>query len=146
MASRTLIGGTAYTISGGRTLVNGTGYNIKEGKTLVDGTSYKIDFTPEIYAVLYNTGDLKFQKWNTSFENGKTVIGSYANVLNNGYSSWWPKANVKNVSFTTPTKTTTLARWFREATNLVNFNATNLDLNSILDASGTFYNCSNYTG
>jgi hypothetical protein len=132
MASRTLIGGTAYTISGGRTLVNGTGYNIKEGKTLVDGTSYKIDFTPEIYAVMYNTGELKFQKWNTKFENGKTVIGSYANVLNRRYDSPpWAVANIKSISFTTPTITKTLYCWFKEASNLLSFNVTNLDLNNI---------------
>ena len=48
MAHKTLIGGTAYEISGGRTLVNGTGYSIDKGKTLVGGTAYEIGFYPVI--------------------------------------------------------------------------------------------------
>lgn len=42
MASKTLIGGTAYEIIGGKTLVNGTAYRITNGKTIVDGTVYDI--------------------------------------------------------------------------------------------------------
>jgi len=44
MAHGTLIGGTAYKVSGGRTLVNGTGYKISKGRTLVGGTGYDISF------------------------------------------------------------------------------------------------------
>lgn len=44
MAHKTLIGGTAYEISGGKTLVNGTAYSIDKGKTLVDGTAYEVGF------------------------------------------------------------------------------------------------------
>ena len=42
MASKTLIGGTAYEISGGKTIVNGTAYRITNGKTIVGGTVYDI--------------------------------------------------------------------------------------------------------
>lgn len=44
MAHKTLIGGTAYEISGGKTLVGGTAYSIDKGKTLVGGTAYEISF------------------------------------------------------------------------------------------------------
>ena len=44
MAHKTLIDGTAYTVSGGRTLVDGTSYSVKNGKVLVDGTEYDISF------------------------------------------------------------------------------------------------------
>ncbi len=44
MAHKTLVGGTAYEISGGKALVDGTAYSIKNGKTLVDGTGYEIGF------------------------------------------------------------------------------------------------------
>ena len=44
MAGKTLIGGTAYEISGGKTLIGGTAYSIAGGKTLVSGTSYDISF------------------------------------------------------------------------------------------------------
>lgn len=44
MAHKTLIGGTAYEVTGGRTLVSGTGYDIAIGKTLVGGTGYDVPF------------------------------------------------------------------------------------------------------
>lgn len=44
MAHKTLIGGTAYEISGGKALVNGTAYSIKNGNTLVDGTVWVVAF------------------------------------------------------------------------------------------------------
>ena len=50
MAHKTLIGGTAYEISGGRTLINGTAYSIAGGKTLVGGTAYGISFGPPALA------------------------------------------------------------------------------------------------
>ena len=51
MAHKTLIGGTAYEISGGKTLVDGTAYSIKNGKTLIDGTAYEIGFGPDVVIV-----------------------------------------------------------------------------------------------
>ena len=48
MAHKTLIGGTAYEISGGRTLINGTAYSIKNGKTLAGGTAYEVGFTETV--------------------------------------------------------------------------------------------------
>lgn len=48
MAHKTLIGGTAYEISGGKTLVGGTAYSIDKGKTLVGGTAYEVGFAPSL--------------------------------------------------------------------------------------------------
>ena len=45
MAHKTLIGGTAYDITGGRTLIGGTAYSITKGRTLIGGTGYDIKFT-----------------------------------------------------------------------------------------------------
>lgn len=42
MASKTLVGGTAYSIKGGKTLVGGTAYSVRKGKTLIGGTGYHI--------------------------------------------------------------------------------------------------------
>ena len=44
MGHKTLIGGTAYDISGGKTLIGGTAYSIKGGRTLIGGTGYDISF------------------------------------------------------------------------------------------------------
>lgn len=58
MAHKTLIGGTAYEISGGKTLVNGTTYNIKNGKTLVGGTAYEVGFGKPVTITI--TGDATY--------------------------------------------------------------------------------------
>ena len=44
MAHKTLISGTAYSVSGGRELIGGTGYGCKAGKTLIGGTAFDIAF------------------------------------------------------------------------------------------------------
>lgn len=49
MAHKTLVNGTAYSISKGKTLVNGTAYTISKGKTLVNGTAYSVSFATTIY-------------------------------------------------------------------------------------------------
>lgn len=55
MAHKTLIGGTAYEISGGRTLIDGTGYSIDKGRTKVDGTGYDIAFGTPIGSLAVGT-------------------------------------------------------------------------------------------
>ena len=44
MAHKTLISGTAYSVTGGRELIGGTGYAKKKGRVLVNGTGYDIQF------------------------------------------------------------------------------------------------------
>ena len=45
-AGKTLIGGTVYEVKGGKCLVNGTSYDIKKGRTLINGAGYDITFGP----------------------------------------------------------------------------------------------------
>lgn len=51
MAHKTLISGTAYSVTGGRELIGGTGYSIKKGRTLIGGTGYEIKFKPSEYTI-----------------------------------------------------------------------------------------------
>lgn len=44
MAHKTLISGTAYSVTGGRELIGGTGYDCKAGKTLIGGTAFTVPF------------------------------------------------------------------------------------------------------
>ena len=85
MAQKTLIGGTAYSISGGRTMVNGTIYNIKEGKAKINGASRKISFAPEYYALLYTTGDMCFKTWDTNPDINKTISNIFRVYPNKDY-------------------------------------------------------------
>lgn len=45
MAHKTLISGTAYSVTGGRELIGGTGYGCKAGKTLIGGTAFAVKFS-----------------------------------------------------------------------------------------------------
>lgn len=48
MAHKTLISGTAYSVTSGRELIGGTGYAKKKGRVLVNGTGYDIPFSSGI--------------------------------------------------------------------------------------------------
>ena len=48
MAHKTLISGTAYSVTGGRELIGGTGYGCKAGKTLIGGTAFTVPFAKGI--------------------------------------------------------------------------------------------------
>ena len=48
MAHKTLISGTAYSVTGGRDLIGGTGYDCKAGKTLIGGTAFTVPFSKGI--------------------------------------------------------------------------------------------------
>ena len=58
MAHKTLIGGTAYEISGGKTLIGGTAYSIKNGKTLIDGTAHEVGF--QSFVPVLDLGSMTF--------------------------------------------------------------------------------------
>lgn len=51
MAHKTLVGGTAYEVTGGKCLVGGTAYSIQKGRTLVGGTGYDVSFGPSVIPV-----------------------------------------------------------------------------------------------
>lgn len=78
MAHKTLIGGTAYEISGGKTLVNGTAYSIDNGKTLVDGTAYEVGFKPKTAIITVTSngtrdGQATVTIDGTTYKNGGTI-------------------------------------------------------------------------
>ena len=64
MGHKTLIGGTAYEISGGKTLVDGTAYGISGGKTLIGGTAYDVSFARDPITI-FAKGDtaLQYGSW-----------------------------------------------------------------------------------
>lgn len=79
MAHKTLVGGTAYEISGGKTLVNGTAYSIKNGKTLVGGTAYEVGFGTPVTITI--NGDSSYSSY------GGTLYAAYARINNVNYGS-----------------------------------------------------------
>ena len=58
MAHKTLISGTAYSVTGGREMIGGTGYAKKKGRVLVNGTGYDIPFSIGIPLSTVALGDI----------------------------------------------------------------------------------------
>lgn len=94
MAHKTLIGGTAYEVSGGKTLVGGTAYSIAGGKTLVGGTAYDISFGEETftfkieYTTFTATVGMTWYEWANSKYNTQpnmfTCAGTNSYIMVNG--------------------------------------------------------------
>lgn len=78
MAHKTLIGGTAYEVSGGRTLVAGTEYNILKGRTFVGGTEYDIVFEIPISTFVFHLDNGRSYE----FEEGMT----WRDFVNSSYN------------------------------------------------------------
>lgn len=77
MSHKTLIGGTAYEVTGGRTLVGGTGYDIALGKTLVGGTGYEVPFTEKgtfTVIVMDSYGESDAVPYTFTYEVGQTWV------------------------------------------------------------------------
>lgn len=79
MAHKTLIGGTAYEISGGKTLVNGTAYSIDKGKTLVGGTAYEVGFAEMVTVRVKGLGTVC--KANTTINGEQFIFALNADEL-----------------------------------------------------------------
>ena len=56
MAHKTLISGTAYSVTGGRELISGTGYDCKAGKTIIGGTAFDVPFGKTEYVLTIRGG------------------------------------------------------------------------------------------
>ncbi len=80
MAHKTLINGTAYSVSGGKTLVNGTAYSIKNGKTLVGGTAYGIEFATPMANLTIECHALTGQVSSYITVNGITIYNTNSNT------------------------------------------------------------------
>lgn len=72
MAHKTLISGTAYSVSGGREMIGGTGYGCKAGKTIIGGTAFEVKFSDGLTWII-----------NEKF-NGKKGIAQSADFTSNG--------------------------------------------------------------
>ena len=120
MAHKTLVGGTAYNITGGKSLVSGTAYNIPSGRTLVGGTKYDITFGPQKTAMLYDDGAFVFQD-GEDVENGKTLLASYTGFEDRVAEPLWNGKQNLFISLQFHTKITpsSVFKWFNNAINMV---------------------------
>ena len=162
MAHKSLVGGTAYNISGGKSMVSGTSYNISGGKTLVGGTGYSISFAldnnDDAYAMLYNSNgssmmlrDLFFQR-NDKVESGLTLYNIYTDFENSEYASasevpWYDvQLNLYQVIFKDEISPYSMQYWFNNSYYMINCDTSKLNMNKVINMVNTYYNCTNLRG
>lgn len=104
MAHKSLIGGTAYEITGGKTLVDGTAYEIEKGRALVDGTALEIVFSNGATVIVTSSvSDTSDQNHCSLYINGeektdwKTGYWTYENVTSVSVSA---KHSYKGAGYT----------------------------------------------
>lgn len=75
MAHKTLISGTAYSVTGGRELIGGTGYCCKAGKTLIGGTEFDVSFGSSEYTLTISGGSLSYNGAYVEYGEAKHTSG-----------------------------------------------------------------------
>ena len=149
MAHKTLVGGTAYNITGGKSMVSGTTYNISGGRTLVGGTGYNISFSGgEPTAMLYSDGTFVFQEGDI-VEEGKTLTASYTDFNITTSPPWFNSSSTfTTVRFDTEIAPVGMYQWFSGSRNMTSNidNFTNLNMKFVTTMGQTFKNCKNLTG
>ena len=84
MAHKTLISGTAYSVTGGRELIRGTGYGCKAGKTLIGGTALTIPFGPKHCTIIITGSGGGFSSVKiagTSYQTATTLVVEAGTVI-----------------------------------------------------------------
>ena len=157
MSHKTLVGGTAYNITGGKSMVSGTAYNITGGRTLVGGTGYNIGFGGSSgdqiadTAMLYSDGNMVFQ-FGDDVESGKTLTASYTGFGDADYANAasvpWnsQRANIKNIYCRDEITPISMAYWFFSCSNIVSFNMVNFNINNVTNMFSAYSGCTNLTG
>ena len=112
---------------------SGTGLTItasysEAGVNMQDQFSVVINLQPpEVYAILYDDGELVFQLGNAP-EEGRTAIGVYSGIETRDFDDvrnapWLSQAAaIETVTFDTPIKPKNMTAWFKNCSNLTTIN------------------------
>ena len=143
-----------------------TDTSAKEKKVAFDVESFSVmgpallSTDPEIspladtdaYAILYDSGELVFQRGSTPDASKGTVLGTYTGFETkkytgyNDYTPWYEnKTSIKAVSFKDVVKPVSTAYWFYSCRNLTNVDFTNLDTSAVTSMDSMFKDCSSLT-
>lgn len=115
MAHKTLISGTAYSVTGGRELIGGTGYGCKDGKTIIGGTAYEVKFSdgltwiinesPKIMvfeqAIDFTSNGKKFNYFMITAGSRPSIVYSYGSgdIWYAYYNGSWTQEAFRTVTF-----------------------------------------------
>ena len=142
-----------------------TDTSAKEKKVAFDVESFSVmgpallSTDPEIspladtdaYAILYDSGELVFQRGSTPDAGKGTVLGTYTGFETKKYNHYskapWYNDNksIKSVYFKSVIKPVSTAYWFYECDKLTDADFTNLDTSAVTNMDRMFYSCSSLT-
>lgn len=104
--------------------------------------------TEDIFGILYEDGDLVFQKGNETDDSKGEVLETFADFDGTDYHPWTASSNknlIRNIIYTEDVNVTNLSQYFTSLTNLVS--VTGLDhlkvSNTATSAYHMFYGCNN---
>ena len=103
------------------------------------------------YAILYESGELVFQRGSTPDAGKGKVLGTYTGFETKKYTGsshapWYEnRESIKVVSFKDVIKPVSTAYWFDECKNLTSVDVTNLDTSTVTSMSVMFDGCSSLT-
>ena len=110
-------------------------------------STYYAHYSQNTYAVLYENGELVFQRGNTPDASKGTVLGTYTGFETKKYDYYskapWYNDNksIKSVSFKDVIKPVSTAWWFYECKNLTSVDFTNLDTSAVTSMNWMFEYC-----
>ena len=114
-------------------------------------STYYAHYSQNAYAILYESGELVFQRGSTPDASKGKVLKTYTGFETEryGYPDYAPwhedSASIKTVSFKDVIKPVSTAYWFDECRNLTSVDVTNLDTSAVTDMDYMFSDCSSLT-
>ena len=106
----------------------------------------------DAYAILYESGELVFQRGSTPDAGKGKVLGTYTGFETETYTGyrnfapWYEnKTSIKAVSFKDVVKPVSTSYWFYDCENLTDADFTNLDTSAVTNMDRMFYSCSSLT-
>ena len=110
-------------------------------------STYYAQYTPPAYAILYESGEMVFQRGNTPDASKGKVLKTYTGFERDRYwykyyAPWHEdSASIKTVSFKDVIKPVSTALWFNDCYNLTDVDLTNLATSAVTDMHSMFSSC-----
>ena len=115
-------------------------------------STYYAHYSQNAYAILYESGEMVFQRGSTPDASKGTVLGTYTGFETkkytgyNDYAPWHEnKASIKTVSFKDAVKPISTAYWFYDCDKLTDVDFTNLNTSAVTSMYAMFQYCSSLT-
>jgi len=105
----------------------------------------------DAYAILYESGEMVFQRGSTPDAGKGKVLGAYTGFETErygypNYAPWYEnRESIKTVSFKDVVKPVSTAYWFYSCNKLTDADFTNLDTSAVTNMDRMFYSCSSLT-